>query len=193
MKFSMRSARSIFGAAAVAISAVALPAAALAAPAQGGHAGQLRHPKPAGISQCKSYNTATWFGLGEGGGGAGTFFYPLEFSNIGHRTCFLYGYPGVSAVSNSGKQIGSTASHAGPKRVVVLRPGATAHAILGIVDAGNIAGCHIRNGAFLKVFAPGQKGATTIPAFTFTACSNKSVLRVNAIRAGTGIPGFTTS
>jgi len=191
MKLSTLSTRSIFAAAA--ISAVALPAAALAAPALGSHAGQVRHPHAPGVSQCKSYNTVTWLGLGEGGGSAGTIFYPLEFSNVGHRTCWLYGYPGVSAVSNTGKQIGLPASHAGPKRIVVLRPGATAHVILGIVEAGNIAGCHIRNGASLKIYAPGQKGWTIIPSFTFTACSNKSVLRVNAVHAGTGIPGFTTS
>ncbi len=75
---------------------------------------------------------------------------------------------------------------------MVLKPGQTGHVILGIIDAGIIAGCHVKNGAFLKVFAPGQKVSQTIPNFTFAACTNKSVLRVDAVHAGTGVPGFTT-
>ena len=178
-------------AAAAACSALALPASALPASAVTvpGQAGRTA----ASLAPCKSFSTEIWLGLGNGGGGAGTIFYPLEFSNIGHRTCSLLGYPGVTAVTASGKQIGQPAVPGGRKRLVVLRHGWTENAILGIVDAGNIAGCRIRTGALLKVFAPGQRAWQVIPGFTFTACGNKSVLRVNAIHAGTGIPGFTTS
>lgn len=185
MKLSARAAR-LAAAAAAACCGIALPAAALAVP------GQAARQAPA-IGTCKSFNTAVWLGLGNGGGAAGTTFYPLEFSNVGRRTCTLFGYPGVSAVTRTGGQIGLAATHSGRKRLVTLRPGQTAHAILGIIQAGNIAGCHIRHGALLKVFAPGQRAAQTITGFTFTACTNKGVLRVNAVRAGTGIPGFTMS
>jgi hypothetical protein len=177
--------------AAVACSALAVPASALAAPSP---ASQVQASRAAArIAPCKSFNTAVWLGLGNGGGALGTTFYPLEFSNIGHRTCALFGYPGVSAVTAGGRQIGLPASHSGRARLVVLRPGSTAHAILGIIVAGNIGGCHIRNGALLKVFAPGQRASQVIAGFTFAACSNKSVLRVGAVHPGTGIPGFTTS
>jgi len=172
--------------AALALPASALPASAMTVPGQASRTATA-------IAPCKSFSTEVWLGLGNGGGSAGTFFYPLEFSNIGRRTCSLYGYPGVSAVTAGGRQIGLPGTGSGRKRLVILRPGWTAHAILGIVDAGNIAGCRIRHGALLKVFAPGQKAWQIIPGFTFTACGNKSVLRVNAVHAGTGIPGFTTS
>ena len=117
-----------------------------------------------------SFGTTTWLGLGNGGGALGTAFYPIEFTNTGKKTCALFGHPGVSAVSISGHQIGQPAIACGKKRVIVLKPGATAHVVLGIVEAGNVAGCKMRSGAFLKIFAP-----------------------VDAVHAGTGIPGATTS
>ncbi len=175
---------------ALACSAAALPAAAVAMPATG-HA--RHHQAARAVPRCTSGSTTTWLGLGNGGGTLGTIFYPIEFSNTGKLTCTLFGYPGVSAVSGSGHQIGQPAIASGKKKVIVLRPGGTAHVVLGIVEAGNIAGCKMRPGAFLKVFAPGLKVATTIPNFTFTACANKSVLRVDAVHAGTGIPGATSS
>ena len=186
---------------ALACAAVALPAAAVAVPlatarpvakAQAA-AGHARYESARAVHRCTSLRTTTWLGLGNGGGTLGTIFYPIEFSNTGKLTCTLLGYPGVSAISGSGHQIGQPAIASGKKQVIVLKPGGTAHVVLGIVEAGNIAGCKMRPGAFLKIFAPGQKAATTIPNFTFTACANKSVLRVDAVHAGTGIPGSTSS
>jgi Protein of unknown function (DUF4232) len=188
MPFTTRSIRVALAAAAVGCAAVSLPTAAIAAPSHADYASQTGR-----VSPCKSFNMAIWLGLGNGGGAAGTTFYPVEFSNIGRRTCTLFGFPGISAVSISGRQIGGAASHRGRRRLVVLRPGGTAHVILGIIDAGNIARCSLRPGASLKIFAPGQAAATVIPSFTFTACANKSVLVVNAMHPGTGIPGFTGS
>jgi hypothetical protein len=187
---------------ALACSAVALPAAAVAMPiatarptataqAAGGHA--RHHQAVRAVPRCASFSTTTWLGLGNGGGALGTTFYPIEFSNTGKKTCALFGYPGVSAVSGAGHQIGQPAIASGKKQVIVLKPGGTAHVVLGIIEAGNIAGCKMRPGAFLKIFAPGQKAATEIANFTFAACANKSVLRVDAVHAGTGIPGAPTS
>ena len=48
--------------------------------------------------------------LGPANGAAGTVFYPINFVNTGKLGCTLRGYPGVSAVTSSGKQIGSPAS-----------------------------------------------------------------------------------
>jgi hypothetical protein len=173
--------------AALTTAALALPGSALAA--SGGHAaGGHRHR----IAPCRASGTTTWLGLGAGGGAAGTIFYPLEFSNTGRRTCALFGFPGVSAFKN-GRQIGGAAVRVGSKHLAILRPGQTAHAILGIVEAGNIAGCHVIPGASLKIFAPNQQAPTIIPSFTFTACSNRSVLRIRSVRFGVGIPGVTVS
>ncbi len=68
-----------------------------------------------------------------------------------------------------------------------------ARAVPRIVGADVLAGCQLRKGAFLKVIAPGQRAATFIPNFSFTACANQSALRVDAVHPGTGIPGFTAS
>ncbi len=186
MRMGTRKGGTLLAATIVGAAAIALPASAMAS--SGGQSGPAVHR----IAPCRADSTQIWLGLGNGGGAAGTIFYPLEFSNVGRRTCTLFGFPGASAVIN-GRQVGFAAIRIGRKHLVVLRPGQTAHAILGIVEAGNIAGCHIRNGASLKVFAPNQRGFTIIPAFTFTACSNRSVLRIQSVHFGVGIPGFTTS
>ena len=164
-----------------------VPAVALAGPAR--LTAPARAAAPARARQCTAAHTVAWLGI-PGSGAAGSTFYPLEFSNVGHHACWLFGYPGVSAISSGGRRIGPPASHAGTRRLVTLRPGATAHAILQIVEAGNIAGCHNRRAAGLKVFPPGQRRSTDILGFSFPACSNRRVLGVRPVRAGTGIPGF---
>lgn len=178
-------------AAALACSAAAAPA--LAAPAASARTASAATTSHRHVRHCTSSNTVTWLGLGAGGGAAGTIFYPIEFTNTGHHACTLYGYPGVRAVTSSGRTIGYPARHSGRRHLVTLRPGWTAHAILGIVQAGNVAGCHLTHDAYLRIWAPRQKASTTIPSFTFDACWNRSVLRVGAVHRGTGIPGYTTS
>ncbi len=141
---------------------------------------------------CKHAATETWLGLGEGGGTAGTIYYPLEFSNIGRQACSLNGYPGVSGITVTGKPVGKPADRNNSAHgTVVLAPGATAHAILGIHAAGAICSKSV-NAAGLRVYAPGQTGSETVP-FGFPACAGPSVMTVGPVRAGTGIPGYTTS
>ena len=120
------------------------------------------------MRQCTAAHTVAWLGI-PGSGAAGSTFYPPEFSNVGHRTCFLFGYPGVSAISAAGRRIGPPARHTGRRHLVTLRPGGTAHAILQVVEAGNIAGCHLRRAAGLKVYPPGQRRPTDILGFSFPA------------------------
>jgi hypothetical protein len=188
MTFS-RLRRPIIAAAILSCSGILMPAAALAAPATS--AGPVRASAAAAAQQCTGGNTVVWLGL-PGSGAAGSIFYQLEFSNVGRRTCWLYGYPGVSAINGNGSRVGPAASHSGRRRLVTLSPGATGHAVLQIVEAGNIAGCHIKTAAGLKVYAPGQRRANIIGGFSFQACSNKRVLSVGPVRPGTGIPGFSS-
>jgi hypothetical protein len=159
-----------------------VPAAALAAP--GSPAAAVR---PVTVSRCTSDNTLVWLGI-PGSGAAGSTFYPIQFSNIGHSACRLFGFPGVSAVNASGKQIGPAASHSGRRHLVILSPGGTAHAVLRIVRASLIAGCDFRTAAGLQVFPPGQASARTISGFTFRTCTSKRVLSVGPVRGGVGIP-----
>lgn len=147
---------------------------------------------PASAARCTTAHLEIWFGLGEGGGTLGSVYYPLEFSNVGHHACTLNGYPGVSGFRAGGGQVGPAASRNGqPHTTVTLAPGATAHAILRIVDAGAL--CTSPATALgLKVFPPGATQSQSID-FSFAACPHRGVLIVGPVRAGVGIPGFTTS
>jgi hypothetical protein len=148
--------------------------------------------RPAAAPRCTTAHLEIWLGLGLGGGTAGSTFYPLEFSNIGHHTCTLNGFPGVSAVGSGGGQLGPAAGRNGQHHgAVTLAPGDTAHAILRIVDAGNVCSPQA-NAVGLKVFPPGATRSQTVP-FAFSACAHSGVLDTGPVRAGVGIPGFTTS
>ena len=141
---------------------------------------------------CTSSQTQVWLGDGEGGGTAGATYYPLELSNISHATCTLDGYPGVSAWGLGGAQKGPAATrNSGSHSVVTLAGGATAHVILRITDWGAL--CTSGTSALgLKVYPPGQTQARTID-FPLTVCASRSVLSVEPVRAGVGIPGYTSS
>lgn len=181
VRLTHRAGRRIVAAASIAGAAALLPAVALAAP--GGHA----HVTPA-TSQCRAANTTVWLGLNADGATAGTTYYPIEFTNTGHSACWLYGYPGVSAVNSSGHRIGPAASHSGTRHTVTLRAGGSAHALLGIVQAGFIDGCHHARGGGLEVYPPGQTSRKPIDSFTFPVCTNKVFMHVGPVRAGLMVP-----
>jgi hypothetical protein len=112
--------------------------------------------------------------LGPPNGTAGTTFYPLQFVNTGKTSCILRGYPGVSAVTSSGKQIGSAASRVSSKfGTVTLAPGKQRNATIGIVDTGNFspATCAPVTAAGLKIFPPNQSKSVTLKK-TFSTCSS---------------------
>ncbi|HEU5416109.1 MAG TPA: DUF4232 domain-containing protein [Streptosporangiaceae bacterium] len=136
--------------------------------------------------RCKAWQTQIWMGI-PGSGAAGTIFYPLEFTNISKHPCKIWGFPRVTAKGKHG-QIGKAARHVGSrkKHVVELWPGQTAHARLGIIQAGNV--CSKPVWSFgLKVRAPHQGRSTVIP-YSFLACFHKRVLVVGPVRKGVGIP-----
>ena len=58
---------------------------------------------------CSTANLVVWVNVDEGQGAAGTWYYPLEFTNISNHTCRVWGYPGVSATDANGKQLGDAA------------------------------------------------------------------------------------
>jgi hypothetical protein len=116
--------------------------------------------------------------LGPANGTAGTTFYPLKFVNTGKLGCTMRGYPGVSAVTGSGKQIGSPASQISSSfRTITLLAGKSASAQVGIVEAGNFSAsqCAPVTAAGLKVFPPGQGKAVMIKK-SFSTCSSTTVI-----------------
>jgi len=134
---------------------------------------------------CRTSTLVVWLDT-QPNGAAGTTFYTLKFTNLSGSTCTLRGYPGVSAVSLSGGQLGQSAKRdpATPVRTITVRSGASASATVGIVDTGNFPtnACRAVTAAGFKVFPPGQTTAKTIP-FPFSACSRSgaSYLKIRAV------------
>jgi|HubBroStandDraft_1064217.scaffolds.fasta_scaffold32144_3 hypothetical protein len=178
MKLSQRAGRlTVIGAATVLVGAAALATtAASAAPA-----------RPATPS-CISSNMRVWT-ASPGDGTAGAVYYELEISNIGGHACTLFGYPGVSAVTGNGIQVGLPASHSGAKSLVTLPAGGTAHVVLKISDPGAVCS-HPVSGNQLKVYAPNQFGAETTP-FQVQVCPHNVTMHVDAVHAQAGIPDYS--
>jgi Protein of unknown function (DUF4232) len=169
--------------ASITAAAILLPTAALAA--SSGPAAPARAAAP----DCTSSQTRVWYGLPSDGTLMASY-YQLEFSNISHSTCSFYGYPGVSAINVHGNQVGKPATHSGGRLSVVLSPDQTAHVVLRIAVAGAICE-HPQNATVLKVYAPNQRAATYL-GLASQGCPGVSVLHVDSIHPGAGIPVYTT-
>jgi hypothetical protein len=176
------------------MSAKTFAAACVAALALGvGLAAASTRAHVASAAPCTTGHLEVWLGDGEGGGTAGHIYYPLEFSNVGHSSCTLYGFPGLSAWGGpNASRIGLPATRdAGPHTTVTLAPNGTAHAIFAIAEAGAVCPKPVA-AAGLTVYPPGQKTAQQVE-FPFQACPHASVMFVEPVRAGVGIPGYTGS
>jgi hypothetical protein len=170
-------AASAFGAALLLLATVA----AAASPASG--AGTT-----ASTPSCATSGLVVWLNT-QGNGTAGSVYYNLEFTNLSGHACTLLGYPGVSAVDLAGHQLGSAASrnNAVKSRVVKLASGATAIAVLRIVEAGNFStsACRPVTAAGLRVYPPNRTASKVVP-FPFSACSRGGpiYLSVQVVRKG---------
>jgi hypothetical protein len=128
--------------------------------------------KGSSVTSCAT--SALKVSLGPANGAAGTTFYPLKFVNTSRTSCTLRGYPGVSAVTSSGKQIGSSASRSASKyQTVTVAPGKQQSASVGIVDTGNFSAssCAPVTAAGLKIIPPNQSNSVTIKQ-KFSTCSS---------------------
>lgn len=138
-------------------------------------------------TRCSTNGLVVWLDT-RGNGAAGSIYYQLELTNLSGRTCTLRGYPGVSAITLTGRQIGAPATRnpAHPARTVTLRPRATAIAVLQVAEAANFPRnlCRPTTAAGLRVYPPNGTVAKTIP-FPFAACTRTSahVLTVQAVSA----------
>jgi predicted extracellular nuclease len=142
------------------------------------------------VPLCTTNNLVVWLNT-SGSGAAGSSYYSLNFTNLSAHTCTLQGYPGVSGVSQTGIQLGSSAqrdaAHVAATITLTSARSArgledstshnTATAILQITDAENFptSACSVITGAGLRVYPPGQKESTVIP-YPFVACAKSGPL-----------------
>jgi hypothetical protein len=134
---------------------------------------------------CTTANLDVWLNT-MGNGAAGSSYYNLNFTNLSAHSCTLYGYPGISAITQTGIQLGSAAgrnpSHT-PTHITLTSARTargfemstshnTATAILQITVAENFpnAACSWITAAGLRVYPPGQKESTVVP-YPFVACA----------------------
>jgi Domain of unknown function (DUF4232) len=159
---------------------------------------------------CAASGLQAWLGaagadrVGVGVSHGGGIYYTLEFTNVSHQACRLYGYPEVSAYQDSpvagqseagGRLIGGPAVRdpSVQPKPVMLAPGATAHAVLRVVLTANArpVGCTRVTAEELRVTLPNQGRAAFVPAH-IPVCSTKGSvsLSVQAIQAQPGVPGY---
>jgi hypothetical protein len=124
-----------------------------------------------------------------GSGAAGSSSYALTFTNGSGASCTVTGYPGVSAVSRSGAQLGNAAGRSTTTAAtkVTLANGARATATLQITDVSNYTAsvCGPTNAFGVKVYAPNSL-TYHILTFGFRTCSKTGTtyMLVSPVAAG---------
>ncbi len=129
--------------------------------------------------------------LGLGQGYAGGTYVVIDFTNTSGATCTLYGYPGVSLVSGPPyAQIGLAAKRTNttPVKQITLAPGATANALLQIVDALNFptSTCSPVKSTNMRVFPPNQTISVYLPYASYGCSKSVQTLFIGAVQAGSG-------
>jgi hypothetical protein len=144
---------------------------------------------PAGPPACPTSSLQVKLGVGQGY--AGGVYVVIDFTNTGASTCSLFGYPGVSLVKGPlYMQIGLAAkrSTTTPKTLVTLAPGATANALLQIVDALNYpsASCGPTKATALKIYPPNQTEPVYLPNTSSGCAKPVQIMYIGAVRPGSG-------
>ena len=129
--------------------------------------------------------------LGASNGAAGSVYQTIVFTNTSGATCTLLGYPGVSLVSAPPyTQIGLAAQRSSttPVTTVTLASGATANAVLRVVDALNFgsATCGPTKAAFLRVYPPNQTAPVYLADASEVCAQPVQTLFISAVQAGSG-------
>jgi hypothetical protein len=144
--------------------------------------------RPADAASCATSALSVWVDANQSSGAAGTIEYALEFTNIGSKPCTLIGYPGVTATSAAGKQLGDAAgwNPVYPARLVTIPAGGTAHADLFWSD-GEVftSGCKPATASLVKVYPPNSR-TSKLGFFDLQACTlaKHPYLFVSVIRSG---------
>lgn len=119
--------------------------------------------------------------MGETQSGAGQRYEALILTNTSTKVCEMRGFPGVSLLDSSSKQIGQPASREGTEGpTLTLQPGASASATLHTSASGMGAACDPAS-VQIMVYPPDNTASLTI-ASTYTACGG---FKVSTLAAGT--------
>jgi Domain of unknown function (DUF4232) len=142
---------------------------------------------PAAGTACAT--SALQIKLGASDGYAGGVYQTIDFTNTSGSTCTLFGYPGVSLVTGPPyKQLGVPAKRTTttPAKVVTLAPGATANAVVQIVDALNFPSpsCQPAKAAALKVYPPNQFTAVYLPDTSYGCGNPVQTMYIAPVRPG---------
>jgi hypothetical protein len=144
-------------------------------------------PAVAGPAPCATSGLNVTLGPSEGY--AGGVDQTIVFTNTSGAMCTLYGYPGVSLVTAPPyTQIGLAADRSStvPVKQITLAPGASANAVVQIVDALNFgsATCSPTQAAFLRVYPPNQTAPVYLANTSQTCAQPVQTLSVTAVQAG---------
>jgi hypothetical protein len=111
--------------------------------------------------------------LGNPNGAAGSVYYGLAFRNNGPSRCTLSGYPGVSFLDGSGKQIGlPSVRNRIAHSAVSVAPGGTAYSSLQVGNP-DVWNCPVAMPQKVKVYPPNQTAFALIDAVGIRTCSNQ--------------------
>lgn len=166
------------------------------APAPGGSAGapagvpSAALPSPSATASAAPMCATSQLSAALGGGdaGAGQVYRYLVITNSSRTTCHLTGFPGLSLLDASGRQIGAAATYDHLAYTpVVLAPGASASDTIHTVNRQtNNPGECLAASTSLRIYPPGNRDALVIPG-TVTNCD--STLTVTPLTSGsTGNP-----
>ncbi|WP_306192090.1 MULTISPECIES: DUF4232 domain-containing protein [unclassified Streptomyces] len=121
-----------------------------------------------------------YLSMGRKEAAAGSLYWPVRMTNTSTSTCALRGYPGVSVLNTSHRQIGAAASRTGAKygRVDVA-PGRTVTAVVRTAN-GPVGGPCNPTGTYLRIYPPASYEAVLVPAALRTCSGVFSVGPVTA-------------
>jgi len=131
---------------------------------------------PAGSGSCTLNDLTVTIG-NHSNAAAGHLFVEVLFTNTSGRTCTLTGFPGVSYLDATGRQVGPAASRTSATKATQVRlvPAGTAYAALTVPDVGvygtpGTPPCSSAQATSIRIYPPGSFTATTI-TYPLTICT----------------------
>jgi hypothetical protein len=114
--------------------------------------------------------------------GVGNIHTTLVLRNVGHVSCLVQGYPGISLVDRVGRRIGRPARRiAAPTKPIVLKAGGTASTVIHTLNPGVGTTDCLAPSAALRVYPPDQRTSLLVPV-RLSECLG--VLEVGPLVAG---------